>query len=167
MLQLWLKNYILGATNTKGMCYGNPSNYTDRMKLFGLEDLWGNVCQMISGLYSDSNRNLLTTTDNFGVNTSADAWEYNVSSDVTSNIEGFMRESQGANNSGFVAKTVNHSTLQKLQYYTDRTILHASSFPVVGGSSPDNGSYAGMFCCFMDSSALSSSTYYGSRLMYL
>ena len=152
-----------GATNARGMCYGNPNSGDDRMKLFGLEDLWGNVYQFISGLYSNSNRNLLTTTDNFGVDTSASAWEYNVSSDVTSNIEGFMKESQGANNGGFVLKVANGSSTT---YYSDYALLRASSFPFVGGHW-NGGDFAGVFYCSVINSASISYMYLGSRLMYL
>lgn len=152
-----------GATNKQGMCYGNPNSGTDRMKLFGLEDLWGNVSQLISGLYSDSNRNLLTTTDNFGVNTSASAWEYNVSSGVTGNVSGYMTESQGTNNGGFVIKVGGGSSTT---YYSDNANLYASSFPFVGGYWND-GDGTGVFRCGVNGSASGSGASVGSRLMYL
>lgn len=152
-----------GATNTQGMCYGNPNSGTDRMKLFGLEDLWGNVYQFISGLYSDSNRNLLTTTDNFGVNTSADAWEYNVSSGTTGDVSGYMTESQGTNNGGFVTKVGGGSSTT---YYSDYAYLGASDFPIVGGYWND-GDDAGVFGCYVDGSASELDEGLGSRLMYL
>lgn len=152
-----------GETDTLGMCYGNLNSGTNRVKLFGLEDLWGNVAQFISGLYSDSNRNLLTTTDNFGINTSADVWEYNVSSGVTSNIDGYMIESQGTNNGGFIPKVVNGSSTT---YYTDSSFLTASNFPVVG-SPWVAGDDAGLFSCAIFYSASISNSYIGSRLMYL
>lgn len=152
-----------GATNTQGMCYGNPNSGTDRMKLFGLEDLWGNVAQFISGLYSDSNRNLLTTTDNFGVDTSASAWEYNVNSGATSDISGYMTESQGTNNGGFVLKVANGSSTT---YYSNYAYLDASYFPCVGGYWDDDD-YAGVFYCLVLNSAPESYEYIGSRLMLL
>lgn len=152
-----------GATNTRGMCYGNPNSDTDRMKLFGLEDLWGNVYQFISGLYSDSNRNLLTTTDNFGVNISADAWEYNVSSGTTGNVNGYMTESQGTNNGGFVVKFGGGSSTI---YYSDYAYLYASRFPTVGGDW-NAGYSAGVFYCYVNYSASVSTASIGSRLMYL
>lgn len=151
-----------GATDDKGMCYGNPNISTDRVKLFGLEDLWGNVSQFISGLYSDSNKNLLTTTDNFGVSTSTDAWEYNVSSGVT-DTGGYMSESQGTNNSGFVLKS---SSATYHTYYSDGALLSASSFPRVGGEW-DDSDYAGLFYFYVNSPAPKSYTDVGSRLMYL
>lgn len=152
-----------GATNTQGMCYGDPNSGTDRMKLFGLEDLWGNVHQTISGLYSDSNRNLLTTTDNFGVNTSADAWEYNVSSGTTGNVSGYGTESQGTNNGGFVTKVNSGSSTT---YYTDRAAVYASYFPYVGGYWT-SGDYAGVFCCRVSHIPTGANEDVGSRLMYL
>lgn len=152
-----------GATNAFGMCYGNPSSGTGRMKLFGLEDLWGNMYQFISGLYSDSNRNLLTTTDNFGVNTSADAWEYNVSSGTTGIVSGYMTESQGTNNGGFVTKVGGGSSTT---YYSDYAYLNASYFPRVGGYW-SGGNNAGVFYCSVGDSASESNAYVGSRLMYL
>lgn len=152
-----------GATNTKGMCYGNSNSGTDRIKLFGLEDLWGNVSQFISGLYSDSNRNLLTTTDNFGVDTSASAWEYNVSSGTEGNVYGNMVESQGTNNGGFVIKVSSDSSTE---YYSDYAVLRSSCFPYVGGYWGD-GDNAGVFSCNVVSSKSYSHETVGSRLMYL
>ena len=152
-----------GVTNAQGMCYGNLNSGTDRMKLFGLEDLWGNVYQFISGLYSDGNRNLLTTTDNFGVNTSADVWEYNVSSGTTGNVSGYMTESQGTNNGGFVTKVGGGSSTT---YYSDYATLNPSYFPAVGGFW-DDGVLAGVFRCYVSYSASGSYPIVGSRLMYL
>lgn len=152
-----------GATDIQGMCYGNPNSSDDRMKLFGLEDLWGNVSQFISGLYSDSNRNLLTTTDNFGVDTSASAWEYNVSSGTEGNVYGNMVESQGTNNGGFVIKVSSDSSTE---YYSDYAALRSSYFPYVGGNWGDSDN-AGVFSCNVVSSESISNSYIGSRLMYL
>lgn len=152
-----------GATNTQGMCYGNPNSGTDRMKLFGLEDLWGNVYQFISGLYSDDNRNLFTTTDNFGVNQNVNAWEYNVSSGVASNAGGYMTESQGTNNGGFIYKAGNNNSTT---YYSDYASLSASGFPHVGGNWDDDD-FAGAFDCRVYYSASEPISSVGSRLMFL
>lgn len=152
-----------GGANTRGMCYGNPNNGIDRMKLFGLEDFWGNVSQFISGLYSDSNRNLLTTTDNFGVNTSSSSYEYNISSGTTIDVEGYMTKSQGTNNGGFITKVGGGSSAT---YYSDTAMLDASKFPDVGGNLT-NVSIAGVFCCRVVCNASNTGLYLGSRLMYL
>lgn len=154
---------VIGATNTKGMCYGSTSSTTDRVKLFGLEDAWGNVYQWLSGLYSDSNYNLLTTTDNFGVDISASAWEYNVSSGVTISTYGYMTKVQGTNGGGFVIQQANGSSDT---YFSDYGGLPAGRFPRVGGIWT-SGSRAGVFYCYVYSSASDSNSSVGSRLMYL
>lgn len=151
-----------GATNTKGMCYGSSST-TDRVKLFGLEDFWGNVYQWLSGLYSDSSRSLLTTTDNFGTNISASSWEYNVASGVSSNINGWVSKVQGGNNSGFVVEKKSGSATT---FFCDYGYLRAGYFPVVGGIWSD-GDGAGVFYCNVGSSASDAFSNFGARLMYL
>lgn len=152
-----------GATDTKGMCYGNPNNGSDRVKLFGLEDAWGNVFQFICGLYSDGSRNLLTTTDNFGTDTSASAWEYNVSSGATSNINGYIAKVQGTQNGGFVIKQKDGSSTT---YFSDIGYLYAGYFPYVGGYW-GAGDDAGVFYCYVTNSASDAYSSVGSRLMYL
>lgn len=153
-----------GATNTKGMNYGSTSSKTDRMKLFGLEDLWGNVLQFICGLYSDSSRNLLTTTDNFGTSTSASAWEYNVASGVSSDTNGYMTKVQGTNNGGFVLKAASGGS--STTYFSDDGRLNAGCFPDVGGYW-GGGDYAGVFSCHVGYAASDARSLVGSRLMFL
>lgn len=152
-----------GVTDTEGMCYGDPNSGTSRVKLFGLEDCWGNVYQWISGLYSDSSYNLLTTTDNFGTSTSASDWEYSVSSGLIAYTEGYMTKTQGTDNGGFVIKAKNGSSTT---YFSDGGRLYAGYFPRVGGTW-SAGAGAGVFYCLVDSSASNADSYLGSRLMYL
>lgn len=151
-----------GVTNTKGMCYGSSST-TDRVKLFGLEDFWGNVYQWLGGLYSDNNRNLLTTTDNFGTNTSTSAWEYNVPSEVSSNIANWVSKVQGGNNSGFVVKEVSGSATT---FFCAFGYLYANCFPYVGGYW-DDGDGVGVFLHFVTYVASITVSRLGARLMYL
>lgn len=155
---------IAGGTNRSGMCYGDPNNGTSRVKLFGLEDVWGNVYQRICGLYSNASRNLLTTTDNFSTNINESAWEYSIDSGVTSNISGYMTESQGSNNGGFIAKSV--SSGSSTTYYSDISQLYTRSFPIVGGYWSSNDS-SGIFRCNVSESLSSTYTYTGTRIMYL
>ena len=152
-----------GATNTKGMNYGNTSSQTDRVKLFGLEDLWGNVFQWLSGLYCTSNYELLTTTDNFGTSTSSSSWEYTTSSGVTSDIGGYITKVQGTNGGGFVVKVVNGSATT---FFSDYGYLYGGYFPYVGGGW-SYGANAGVFRCDVNYSAGGASSYLGARLMYL
>ena len=155
-----------GYCNAKGMCYGNTSSFTDRVKLFGLEDAWGNVSQWISGLYCNSNRNLLTTTDNFGVSTSSSKWEFNVSSGVSSDGSGWMTKAQGTNNGGFVYKVGDGSTTT---FFSDYVYFYGSSdgnFPMVGGGY--NYSYsAGIFGLRVEYKSWITVASASSRLMFL
>lgn len=155
---------VTGATNRSGLCYGNPNSDTDRVKLFGLEDVWGNVYQQICGLYSNTNKNLLTTTDNFSANTSSSAWEYSIGSGVTSNINGYMTESQGNNTGGFITKS--YSGGSSTTYYSDISQFYSNSFPIVGGNWT-NGDSAGIFRCNISNSLSYTSIYIGTRIMYL
>lgn len=152
-----------GATNTKGMCYGNTSSTTDRVKLFGLEDLWGNVYQWLSGLYCDSSYNILTTTDNYGTDTTASKWEYSVASGLSSSVYGYQKKVQGTNNGGFISKASGGSNST---YFSDRGNLDSGCFPGAGGSW-DDGSNAGVFYCVVCWGAGNSRSYRGSRLMWI
>lgn len=163
------KGYVGGSTSQRtgytdklGMCYGDPNSGTDRVKLFGLEDLWGNIYQFICGLYSDNSRNLLTTTDNFGTNTTTSVWEYSVPSNVDDS-SGYISKVQGTQNGGFVSKQFNGSTTT---YFSDLGSLGAGRFPAVGGGWRA-GDGAGVFFCNVNNSASAISSGIGSRLMYL
>ena len=65
-----------GGTNTNGMWYGSTSSGTSHVKCAGLEDFWGNLDQYLSGITSDSSRNLLLTTDEFDILTTFSGQEY-------------------------------------------------------------------------------------------
>ena len=151
-----------GLANTKGMCYGSTSG-TDPVKLFGLENAYGNVWQWLCGLYSDGSRNLLTTTDNFGTATAASNWEYKVSSGTSGSLGGYMSKAQGTNNGGFVGKATSGSSST---YYCDYAYLAAGNFPTVGGCW-SSGDAAGVFYFYVSNSASNSYSNVGSRLMFL
>lgn len=153
-----------GLLNDQGMNYGILATGSNPVKLFGLENIWGNISQWLSGLYSGSNTyTLFTTTDNFGTNTSVTAWEYNVSSGVTSNVSEYITKTQGTNGGGFVIQVGRGSGST---YYSDYGYLGAGYFPVVGGYWSD-GSHAGIFACEISSAAALIDTTKGARLMFL
>lgn len=54
------------ATNTSGMNYWNTSSTTDRVKLFGVEDLWGNVYEWCEWYYWNGSNHYLAY-DNFNL----------------------------------------------------------------------------------------------------
>lgn len=148
-----------GGTNTNGMDYGTTSS-TTRIKLFGLEDFWGNVWEWIDGIVTDSTRNILTATDNF--NDSGSGYT-NQGQGATSNIGGYMSVPQGTTKTGFLAKTVGGSATT---YFCDYASLYASCVAQFGGYWGD-GSYAGAFHLYVSNASSRSSSGIAARLMYL
>lgn len=148
-----------GGTNTNGMDYGTTSS-TTRIKLFGLEDFWGNVWEWIDGIVTDSTRNILTATDNF--NDSGSGYT-NQGQGATSNIGGYMSVPQGTTKTGFLAKTVGGSATT---YFCDYASLYASCVAQFGGDW-GHGSTAGAFPLYVYYASSVSSSYIAARLMYL
>lgn len=148
-----------GATNTRGMDYGTTST-TTQMKLFGLEDFWGNIWEWIDGIVTDSTRNILTATDNF--NDSGSGYK-NQGQGATSNIGNYMSKPQGKSETGFLAKEVNGS---QSTYFCDYAYLYASCVACFGGDWSD-GAYAGAFHLAVDYTASASFANVAARLMFL
>lgn len=148
-----------GVTNTKGMDYGSTSD-PDRIKLFGLEDFFGNLGEAIDGVVSDSTRNILTATDNF--NGTGDGY-VNQGQGATADIHGFLRKPQGTTETGFLAKDVGGS---ETTYFCDYAYLKASSV-VSFGSFANGDTKAGVFHSDFYMTHSSGSNYLGGRLMYL
>lgn len=148
-----------GATNGKGMDYGETSG-TSRVKLFGLEDFWGNVSEWIDGIVTDSTRNILTATDNF--NDTGSGYK-DQGQGATSNIGSYMSKPQGTTETGFVAKEVSGSAST---YFCCFAYLAASRVGLFGGSY-SSGASTGAF--YLNVNDFSSNSYAscGARLMYL
>ena len=149
-----------GATNTNGMDWGDKSSLTSRMKLFGLEDFWGNVYEFIDGVVSDASRNILTATDNF--NDSGSGYT-NCGQTASANLSGFMSAPQGASQTGFVGKTAGGSATT---YFCDQVIVNPSCIVQYGGNwtAADNG---GIFMLYLANASSYFHNSIGSRLMYL
>ena len=158
-----------GGTETWGMDSEiirstNPSYLTDgkhHIKLFGIEDFWGNVYEWIDGLVSDSSRNVLTANDNF--NDSGSGYTNNGNGGISSNTSGYMSKPQGSTKSGFVIRETNGS---ETTYFCDYGSLSASRVADFGGNW-SNGSNAGSFLLTVSIAASSSGAGIGARLMFL
>lgn len=148
-----------GATNTRGMDYGTTST-TTQMKLFGLEDFWGNIWEWIDGIVTDSTRNILTATDNF--NDSGSGYK-NQGQGATSNIGNYMSKPQGKSETGFLAKEVNGS---QSTYFCDYASLYASCVALFGSYWGD-GATAGAFHLHVAYAASASAASLAARLMFL
>lgn len=149
-----------GGTNTKGMDYGTTSQ-TQQMKLFGLEDFWGNVYEFIDGIFSDSSRNILTATENF--NDTGSGYTNQGASGFSSDTGGWMSKVQGTSEKGFVLKDASGS---ETTYYSDSANVYASRLAYFGGCW-SNGASAGAFLLHVILSASGSSSDVSARLMFL
>lgn len=149
-----------GQTNAKGMCYGETGG-KQQMKLFGLEDFWGNLRQWIGGLFCNSSYHILTAFQNF--NDTGNGYTDRGSAGISSNIGGWLKKVQGTTEMGFVAKEVGGSATT---YWADYAYLNAGCLPVFGGYW-DAGTGAGAFYLPVSCSASNSYSYLGARLMYL
>lgn len=149
-----------GGTNTKGMDYGTTSQ-TQQMKLFGLEDFWGNVWEFIDGIYSDSSYNILTATENF--NDTGSGYTNRGSSGFSSNTGNWISDVQGTSETGFIIKGTSGSSST---YYCDYGDLFASRLAYFGGYW-SIGASAGAFDFSVGLSASDSSSLLSARLMYL
>ena len=149
-----------GGTNSKGMDYGETTGKL-QMKLFGLEDFWGNVYEFIDGIFSDSSYNILTATENF--NDTGSGYTNQGASGFSSNTGGYMSKVQGTSEKGFVLKEANGS---ETTYYSDYAFVYASRLAYFGGYW-GLGASAGAFLLDVSRSASDSSSNLSARLMYL
>ena len=132
-----------------------------QMKLFGLEDFWGNVNEFIDGIFSDSSRNILTATENF--NDTGSGYTNQGSSGFSSDTGGYMSKVQGTSEKGFVLKEASGSATT---YYCDYGNVFASRLACFGGNW-SSGANAGAFFLYVNRSASDSYSSISARLMYL
>lgn len=140
-----------------------PSYMTDQehhVKLFGLEDFWGNIWEWIDGLVTNSTRNILTANSSF--NDSGSGYTDN-GQGASADIGGYMNKVQGGTKTGFIAKEVSGSAST---YYTDYGYLFAGKVAKFGGHW-DYGANAGAFQLAVNYASSFSHANIAARLMYL
>lgn len=171
--QGYVKSTHSGAIATGGSeAYGmdseiirssTPSHMTDQehhVKLFGLEDFWGNILEWIDGLVTNSTRNILTANSSF--NDSGSGYTDN-GQGASADISGYMNKVQGGTKTGFIAKEVSGSTST---YYTDSGYLYAGKVALFGGGW-NSATNAGAFLLIVYYASSSSDAAIAARLMYL
>ena len=151
-----------GRSETYGMIYGD----TNVVKLFGIEDIWGNIMQFVNNYYVNDNYHVTTTTDDTitDVDKYTDRGSYGGSS--STEFEYYHTDCIGTSESGFtpIYGSFNGSIST---YFCDDAKFISHCVPCVGGdySSNDN---AGLF--YFDVSyeyGVSYGDYVGARLGYL
>lgn len=148
-----------GGTDAKGLDYGETTGKL-QMKLFGVEDFWGNVWEWVDGFVTNSTRNILTATTNF--NDGGTGYTDN-GQGATANIHGYMTKPHGTTGVGFALKDAGGS---ETTYFCDYPYLYASAVCMFGGHW-NAGSHVGAF--YLDGSTAASASYttVAARLMYL
>ena len=131
-----------------------------QMKLFGLEDFWGNVREWIDGLVSTSTWNMRTATDNFN---DTGAGYMDNGQGASANIGNYMSKPQGTTKTGFIAKEVTGSDST---YFCDSAYLNSSCVANFGGYW-SHASHAGAFYLPVNNAASISDATIGARLMFL
>ena len=153
-------SHSTGGTNARGMDWGEAYGY-DQMKLFGIEDFYGNLSEYVDGLWSNSSRQLYVSDGNF--NDTGSGYISAGTSYSSSNMFGYMRYPNGTNLAGFTNKSASYGSYDT--YFCDYINISASVVYSAGANYGSNLA-AGVFA--MDYlSASSKSEKYGARLMYM
>ena len=154
---------ITGGTNSNTFCYGTTSS-TQQIKLFGIEDFYGNYGQLLDGLYYDSSNYNIKTDYRNSAFTGDDGnnFQFETKSSTINSPFGYIREIEGTNTSGFVIKS---DKGKNANYYCDYSRLDSSGFCFSGGWYIHN-SLAGIFLLYVNGDSSASTIGVGARLMY-
>lgn len=166
-----------GKTDRYGMMHGTDNTGTttavDRIKLFGIEDFWGNYSWMVDGCIVDSNYNVLIGYDEF--NDYGSGYTNYGTICGTSSITNFMNtvsDAQCTSDTGFLpSSVVGPVTTNNLYnvYFCDSTYFKPNTILTVGGNCVSTV-YAGIFLVtfkYSPKSSPTSSDYVTCRLAYL
>ena len=149
-----------GGTNSKEFCFGETTG-NQQMKIFGIEDFWGNLYQWIDGLYCNASWTILTTYKSF--NDTGSGYLFSNSSGNSANTSGYITKSQGGTQTGFNTKVGGGS---ETTYFADSAYLTADCLPLFGGSW-SAASNAGAFRLSVNNPSSDASGLFGARLCYI
>lgn len=150
---------VTGGTNLKGMYFGESTGKL-QMKIFGLEDFWGNLLEFVDGVYLDGARNILTATENFN---STGLGYHNHGQAATADVISYMKKPQGNTEMGFIMKENQGSSTT---YFCDYATIRSNGLACTG-SHYELGIFGGIFYLCIEYSATESSKYISARLMYI
>ena len=147
------------STATLGMCFGDTSDKTKHMRLFGIEDFWGDIWEWIDGLTTDASKNIIVSWNNFS-NEGITATQESISSGFTRNFSGYPKKVQGESISGFMPKSLGGSNTT---CWADSAFLYASCGLRFGGDWTSD-LFAGPFELGASGAASHSGSLVGARL---
>jgi hypothetical protein len=145
-------------TNTKGMNWGESTG-EEPVKLFGIENFWGNMWEWVDGICYKEDSSVWTATENF--NDTGENYT-KVSDYYTPSAYGYyMNQSEVGSDLGFLPVALDGSSTT---YFCDQANANIGA-PVFGGSS-SSGVSAGAFN-IQFKSPTSTAIWHIARLMYL
>lgn len=128
-----------GTTNTRGMFYGTDSGQ-QAIKLFGLENIWGNAQTSLDGIRLDSSRNIKVST---GDNANIGSYQL-INTGLSADMSGYMKKGLGITEAPFFPIVSGGSSST---YYSDRLLVSwIQPYEIVnmGGGRQDSDA-AGLF----------------------
>ena len=147
-------------TSNKGMNYGSNDNINTHVKVFGIEDFWGNIWEYIDGLTTDESRNIITNWDYDKVGNNND---FSFPSGLKADSSGWITDVAGTTEAGFMNISYSGSSTT---YFCDYGQFKANRILVFGGRW---GSEANVGPFYLSANYNMSYAYstIGARLMYL
>lgn len=154
-----------GTVSQLSATYWTTSN-TQQVKLFWLEDWWGNVYEWIGWMCTDGSKNLWTALSGFTGNITTSSPYENTGTTIQHSWSYYCLSSIVWSNKWMFAPTATVNNWSYNTYYCDYAYVSASRLALAGGNW-SNGSYAGAFFLDVFLSASDTNTYVGARLMFL
>jgi len=148
----------------KGMYYATTAGGYNNDKLFGLEDMLGNLNNTVDGIVITADRHILIGNENFNA-TGEGYTDFGVFSDTTDYVTGYAIDIRGDNDTAFMHKTIGSSYSLR---WCDYNSIRVGYIPVYGNNYTSMGNMSGIYMSFMNttSETIAVATN-GGRLMYL
>lgn len=125
-----------GTTNTMGMNYGTPGEYNSHVKLFGIEDFYGNCKIPIDGMQYATNYILYVNYPGYngGYQDIVEGYKFilPIGDITTEGAHTYIKSVQGTNETGFI--TAKDTAADQFTYYTDTPNVRNNSCVYFGGS---------------------------------
>ena len=156
-----------GTMNNKGLFWGeNTGKYG--VKVFGMENYWGNIWRRIAGLMTDSSNIYVKLTPNTADGSSGTTYTTSVTGMINTGVtsdqsSAYCRYYKYFTN-GYSVINDTGSNGSKNTYYCDYGISYSGNYYACVGGAWCGGRLAGPFCCHIGSSVLLSTSDLGVAL---
>ena len=142
-----------GTMNTKGLFWGENIG-TYGVKVFGMENYWGNIWRRIAGLMTDDNNIYVKLTPNTADGSSSTTYPTSVTGMINTGVSSdqgstcYCRYYKYFSNGCSVINDTS-SRGSKSTYYCDYGISYSGDYYAVVGGAWRGGLLAGPFCCHL------------------